>query len=147
MATKRTSSSRTTTLTDQYLEFLTAEGYRPRCDDTDDEKFKVVVFKVEGETFLVFVYEDDPDYFCIGHSYTAQDDERTLIRRACHVNDNVKGVKCSVYAAKHEARFMVESFLGGAKLNGAMLSRALDALRYAVRQFFEGSEHPGRDDA
>jgi hypothetical protein len=141
MATKRKSAPSSPTVAAQYLEFLAAEGYRPRYDDDmEDEHYKVIVFKMEGEMFLLFAYEDDPDFFCVGHAYSAQGGEVTLAKRAQHVNDTVKGVKCQVVAEDHQARFSVETFLGGAKPTGALLRRSIDALRYAARVFFERQE-------
>ena len=49
------------TLEQRYLDFLGDEGYRPQAaPDTDDLDFRVIAFKSEGSTFLLFVYEDDP---------------------------------------------------------------------------------------
>jgi hypothetical protein len=75
-------TTRHKSLTRQRLDFLGEEGYRPRCDDDpgDDDSLKVVTFKSEGQTFLLFVYEDDPDYFNVASRSISAQASRTWRR-------------------------------------------------------------------
>jgi hypothetical protein len=139
-------------LTRQRLDFLGEEGYRPRCDDDpgDDDSPKVVTFKSEGQTFLLFVYEDDPDYFNVGFSFDlgeGEQDRAALTAPAAAVNDEVKGVKCTLGRDDNSVRFQVESFLGGAKPTSELLTRCLSALRHAATEFFEKRVPPDHLDA
>ncbi|MFL5302210.1 MAG: YbjN domain-containing protein [Anaeromyxobacteraceae bacterium] len=139
------------TLEQRYLDFLADEGYRPRGDpDADDLDFRVITFKSEGSTFLLFVYEDDPDYFNVGFSFDlgeAAKDPAALARLALHVNGQVKGVKCTLGHEDSAVRFQVESFLCGSKVSHALLKRSLDALRHAAAAFFEKRVPPEHLDA
>jgi Putative bacterial sensory transduction regulator len=125
------------TLEKRYFDFLGDEGYRPRADlDTDDLDFRVITFKPEGSTFLLFVYEDDPDYFNVGFSFDMGEgakDPAALASLALDVNGQVKGVKCTLGPDENAVRFQVESFLCGSKVSHALLKRSLDALRHAVQ--------------
>jgi hypothetical protein len=129
------------TLEKHYLDFLGDEGYRPRADpDTDDLDFRVITFKSEGSTFLLFVYEDDPDYFNVGFTFDLGEsphDQSALARLALDINGEVKGVKCTLAPEENAVRFQVESFLCGSKASTALLKRSLDALRHAAATFFE----------
>ncbi len=139
------------TLEQHYLDFLADEGYRPRADsDTDDESFKVIAFKSEGNAFLLFVYEDDPDYFNVGFSFDQGKtplDPAALANLARDVNGDVKGVKCTIAPEENAVRFQVETFLSGAKASPALLKRSLGALRHAAATFFEKRVPPDHLDA
>ncbi len=135
----------------RYLEFLADEGYRPRCeDDPDDDSFKVLSFKSEGQTFILFVYEDDPDYFNIGFAFDRGEgphDPAALANMARDVTESVKGVKCILGLQDNSVRLQVETFLGGATPTAALLERLLAALRHAATQVFEKRVPPERLDA
>jgi hypothetical protein len=139
------------TLEKRYLDFLGDEGYRPKADpDTDDLDFRLITFKSEGSTFLLFVYEDDPDYFNVGFSFDlgeAARDAAALASLALDVNGQVKGVKCTLAPDDNAVRFQVESFLCGSKVSHALLTRSLDALRHAAAAFFEKRVPPEHLDA
>ncbi len=139
------------TLEKRYLDFLGDEGYRPRADpDTDDLDFRVITFKSEGSTFLLFVYEDGPDYFNVGFSFDLGDaakDPAALASLALDVNGQVKGVKCTLAPEDNAVRFQAESFLCGSKVSHALLKRSLDALRHAASTFFEKRVPPEHLDA
>jgi hypothetical protein len=135
----------------QRLRFLADEGYRPRCDDDEeDENVRTIQFKSEGELFLLFVYEDDPDYFNVGLCFDLGEgphDPAALTALTVEVNDHVKGVKCSICRDDNSVRFQVETFLGGAKPNGTVLARSLGALRHAASFFYEKRVPPAHLDA
>ena len=139
------------TLEKCYLDFLGDEGYRPRADpDTDDLDFSVITFKSEGSTFLLFVYEDDPDYFNVGFSLDLGEpakDPAALASLALDVSGQVKGVKCTLGLEDNAIRFQVETFLCGSKVSHALLKRSLDALRHAAAAFFETRAPPEHLDA
>jgi putative sensory transduction regulator len=129
------------TLAVRRVEFLAEEGYRPEYEpDADDDQFGVITFKCEGSCFLLFVYEDDPDYFNLGMAYDlgqADLDPAALANVAGEVNASVKGVKCTLALQERSVRFQVESFLGDAKPTAALLRRSVDALRHGAAQFFQ----------
>jgi hypothetical protein len=135
----------------RYLELLAEEGYRPQPDeDGDDESFNTISFKAEGKTFLLFAYEDDPDYFNVGFSFDLGEtshDPAALAALALDVNERVKGVKCSIAPQDNAVRFQVETFLGGATASPALLRRSIDALQHAARTFFEKRVPPDHLDA
>ena len=42
---------------DQLFSYLSDEGFRPKLDDEGD-----IVFKYEGDTYIVIFNENDPDF-------------------------------------------------------------------------------------
>lgn len=142
---------RPTRLARRYLKFLADEGYRPRReDDPDDDSFKVLSFKSEAQTFILFVYEDDPDYFNIGFAFDLGDDPHdpaALANMARDVTESVKGVKCILGLEDNLVRLQVETFLAGATPTAALLERSLAALRHAAALVFKLGVPPERLDA
>ena len=63
MAKKRTGN-----LASRYLGLLSDEGYRPKLEPTED-KNAVIVFKSEGDSFVLFVDEEDESFFHLGTGY------------------------------------------------------------------------------
>lgn len=147
-----TMPSRPRTLVNSRRDFLAEEGYRPNLDEQDPEDgaVRTVSFKSEGHRFVLFVYEDDPDYFNLGFAFDLGEgphDPATLASMAGEVNEHVKGVKCTVAREDNSVRFQVETFLGGEAPTAALLERSLRALRYAAAQFFERRVPPEHLDA
>lgn len=134
-----------------FLDVLADEGYRPKLDrDRSDENASCIAFKAEGTTFLLLAYEDDPEYLRLGVSYDlgeGRDDPAALAALANEVNDQVKGVKVVLAPEDRAVRFVVETFLAGQRVTGALLERALGALRKAAGDFFAARRPPERLDA
>lgn len=134
-----------------FLDVLAEEGYRPKLDrDCSDENTSCIAFKSERTTYLLFAYEDDPEYLRVGVSYDlgeGPDDAAALAALANRVNDQVKGVKTVLAPDDHSVRFVVETFLTGQRVSGALVERALGALRKAADDFFEARRPPERLDA
>ena len=134
-----------------FLDVLAEEGYRPKVDgDREDERSSCIAFKAEGTTYLLFAYEDDPEYLRLGVSYDlgdGRDDTAALAAVANQVNEQVKGVKAVLSTDDRSVRFSVETFLTGQRVTGALIERALGALRKAADDFFEARRPPERLDA
>ena len=129
------------TLAVSRVEFLAEEGYRPEYEpDADDDQFGVISFKCEGSCVLMFIYEDDPDYFNLGMGFDLGEgdlDPAALASVAGGVNADSKGVKCTLALQERAVRFQAESFLCDAKPSGALLRRSIAAMRHGAALFFE----------
>jgi len=134
-----------------YLDVLAGEGYRPKVDDEGvDETSSPILFKKEGTTFVLFAYEDDPEYFRMGLSFKlgqGPHDAASLAEVANDLNDRWKGVKTVLDLEESRVRFAVETFLTGQKVSGALLERSTHALRCAADDFFGARRPPARLDS
>ena len=117
----------------KYAELLTSEGYRPIAGEDSSE----ILFKVEGITFRVVVYEDDPEFVAVTLSYGIQGEPaiEDTRRIANEMNANWKVVKTCISPAGDAVRFNFETFAQGT-LAPALLRRAVCALRAASDEFF-----------
>ena len=107
-------------------------------------------FKSEGQSFLLFVHEDGPDYFNIGFAFDLGEgphDPAAMASMAADVNDSVKGVKCTLGQEDNSVQLQEETFLGGTRPTPALLECSLDALRHAAARVFEKRVPPERLDA
>lgn len=125
------------TLAARYFGLLRAEGYRPKMDRSDD-RHTSIPFKSEGQTFVLFVDEEDEAFFHLGIAYDLApewEDVAAATARANDLNSELKTVKVTVHPEAKAARFHVEAFLD-APASMAILERSIGALRNAVREFF-----------
>lgn len=122
-----------------YLTVLTEEGYRPKVECVEGE-CTTIAFKAEGTRFLLFALEDDPEYLRLGAAFElgagGLQDPAALARIANDVNDRTKGVKAVLDPELNGVRFMVETFLTGQRVTGALVARATSAVQTAANDFF-----------
>ena len=127
-----------------YLSYLAREGFTARLNEDGD----IVVVKVDGRTFLVFLDEEDPEFFLLAYPrfYKVESDlDRQNALAACErVAATVRVSKAFLrngYAwASYEARYT--------PLTGfePIFPRALRSLRAAAAVFMdhlEASPTPG----
>ncbi len=94
--------------------------------------------KSEGESFLLFVDEDDEGLFHLGSWYDVGDlDLGAAVDRANELNEQLRLVKTSVGLEDRVVRFQVESFVDDAPASVEQVERALSAARGAASIFFE----------
>jgi hypothetical protein len=121
----------------RYLDLLAEEGYRPGLDGADD-RHAVISFKSEGETFLLFVDEDDDNFFHLGSWFEVGDLElATAVDRANELNEQLRVVKTTIGLEDRVVRFQVESFLDDPPASLELIERAVIAARSAASLFFE----------
>lgn len=135
------------TLAARYFDLLRAEGYRPRMDRSDDQHTSIP-FKSEGQTFVLFVDEEDEAFFHLGIAYDLgpEWEPGAALARANDLSFELKVVKVTVHPEEKAVRFHVEAFLDR-PATLAILERSIAALRNGVRQFFAQERDRQRLDA
>jgi hypothetical protein len=120
-----------------YLAVLTDEGYRPKVEDVEGG-CTTIAFNAEGTRFLLFALEDDPEYFRLGAGFElgGSRDPAVLAAVANDVNERTKGVKAVLDPERNGVRFMVETFLTGQRVTGALVAPATGAIQTAANDFF-----------
>ncbi len=123
-----------------YLEWLTAEGYRPEIDEDGDVRFK-------SEGFLMFVMSStDPTYLqLLLPNFWSIDDASE--RAAAHVsanevNRNLKVAKVFQNEAADDVSATVEMFVSDPREAIPHLARCLRVLATAVAMFRRGMMPP-----
>ena len=116
-----------------YLEYLTANCYRP---ETPEEN--LITFKRQGFHYLIATYEDDPQFFHLSIPDFApafQDDSElnTAIQIANWLTAKFKGAKVVVVDGDVHAN--LELFFGDASGFEPVFERATDILASAVFEF------------
>jgi hypothetical protein len=125
--------------TQRYLDLLAEEGCRPKLEGSSDSQ-ATISFKSEGESFLLFVDEDDETFLHIGSFYELGEvDADCALSLANDLNELLKAVKVTIAPEDRAVRFHVESFLEDAP-SMKHIERAVSLLRGAAVEFFE----PGR---
>lgn len=118
--------------TDLFLNYLREEGYCPRLDEDGD-----VVFKYEGNSYIIFADEQDPSYFRLAMPFFWRlDDERErgrAVAAADQVNAHVKVVK--IFLIENFVWGAVELFLDPLDSFRNVLPRCLRALARGVDKF------------
>ena len=130
-------SSASGTVTRRYLDLLAEEGYRPSVVSHAGEP-TVLSFKAEGEAFLLLVDDADPGFFHLGSAFELGETDLTLATsRANELNEELKGVKVTVWAQDRSVRFHVECFVDDAPASIGVLERSIAAIQLASRKFLE----------
>ena len=133
----------------RHLDLLAEEGYRPVFEPDEDGRSASITFKAEGKQFVLLVDEDDETFFHLGLGFAldAGHDVQAAIATANELNERWKGVKVTVLAEHRSIRFQIESLLPGGTCPPPLLDRALQLLRGASTEFFEGRRSPAHLDA
>ncbi len=140
-------STQPRTLASRYQDLLAEEGYRPQVA-SDEDGPTIINFKSEGEAFLLFVEDRDPNFLHLGSGYELGDvDLAAAVSRANDLNEELKGVKLTVWAPDRSVRIHIESFLDQPPASIAVLERGVGAIRNAARKFFEAARAPDQLDA
>lgn len=120
--------------TDLYVDWLTAEGYRPTIDGDGD-----VVFKIEGGLYYIDIDADDPAYFRIvfPNFWSIEDaDELARARMAAnHASATTKVVKVYVRPDETDTIAAVEMYLDPPEAFKPVFSRAVGAIQHATNTF------------
>ncbi|MBB6097103.1 hypothetical protein HNR42_000517 [Deinobacterium chartae] len=120
------------TLAQQYLEYLTEEGFRPTLDEAGD-----VRFRCEGGTYYIILEESDPTCFRLlfpGFWEIESEEERVqALQAASEVCADLKAVK--VYLARGDTHASVELFLPDERDFPRIFERSLRVLQAGVRSF------------
>ncbi len=131
---------------EQYQAMLADEGYRPTLDEDGD-----LVFKVEGETFILWSDPDDEEYVRIVTGYLLDDgtDLNRALSVASSMNYRMKAVKFTVLGGGKSAAFSMEAFYGESEHFKPFVSRVLKALKAGSDDYFAKlrSGEPLDDDA
>lgn len=115
-----------------YMDYLTAEGYRPELDSDGD-----VQFKSEGKTYFINVVEDDPTYFrvVLANIWPIESEEE---RAQCLVAVDYSNAKSKVaksYLVKDNIWVGIEIFIPEADDFKAVFKRSMGALNNGVTHF------------
>lgn len=115
-----------------FLDYLRQEGYVPKLDGDGD-----VVFKKEGLSYILFVAEDDRDYFRLAfpNFWPIENDvERWRVMEAsASVNAKVKVAK--VYPVGDNVWASIELFVSPIENFVAVFERSLRVLMAATGEF------------
>lgn len=127
----------TSSVAQRYLDLLTEGGYRPTLVSDAGEP-TVLCFKAEGEAFLLLVDETDPGFFHLGSAFELGDADPALaMSRANDLNEELKGVKVTIWTPDRSARFHVECFVDDAPASIGVFERSVAAIQLASRKFLE----------
>lgn len=117
-----------------YMDYLTAEGYRPSIDKDGD-----VVFKSEGRTYYIEVDEKDTEYFrLVFPNFWEIESEEELARvlyAANHATMATKVAKVYVRADGKDTIAAIEMFVSPPENFKPIFHRAMSALRASVNDF------------
>ncbi|MGC4000487.1 MAG: YbjN domain-containing protein [Anaeromyxobacter sp.] len=137
------------TVRDALVDFLSEEGFRPHSGPSEGD-LTPITFKLEGVQLILFAHEDDPEYFRLAAAFDLEQgryDAEALHRLVNDLNDRMKGVKTVLDLESASVRFLVETFLCGQPVSGALLERSLSALRSAADDFFAACRPPEQLDS
>lgn len=117
-----------------YMDYLTAEGYRPSIDQDGD-----VVFKSEGRTYYIEVDEKDEEYFrLVFPNFWNIESEEELARAfyaANHATMATKVAKVYVRSDGKDTIAAIEMFVSPPENFKLVFNRAMSALRTGVNDF------------
>jgi hypothetical protein len=117
-----------------YWRCLNAEGYVPTFDRDGD-----VVFKCEGASYIIFVDEEDDEFFRLVipniWSIKSEDDRAQVERAAVHATAKTKVAK--VFTVGDDAWASIEMFCSPPTVFRAVFPRSLRALQAGVKNFLE----------
>lgn len=125
---------------EQWLDFLSEEGYRPDLEVNEEcpERSRIG-FKSEGSRFLLYLNDKDPTFFYLSLCYRLGDlpDEPELLLEAAHAQTRQhKGTKVWVNQEEREVYFNYEWF-AEALPSPALFERLLFQCTSAADDFFQ----------
>ena len=127
------------TKTEQYLEMLSEEGFRPAVDDQGD-----IVFKYEGIKLHIVVSEKDPEYFkVIDYNLwiaESEDERKKAERVARQLNIGYKVVK--VLQNDNGFGITIEMFVPSLDVIPPVLNRILDTIKFVRNEFVDLMNKP-----
>jgi hypothetical protein len=115
-----------------YMEFLTADGYRPEVDSDGD-----VQFKEEGKTYFIDVSADDQEYFRIVLANIwpiESEEERLRVLQACDYA-NATAKVCKAYTVRDNVWVGIEVFVAKPEDFKGVFKRSMSALRNGTMLF------------
>jgi hypothetical protein len=131
----------------RWAQFLQSEGFQPTLEiNPDHGELARLTFRFESVTYVVYLDEDDTDYFQLdlGYALDAQTVSELALRRAVDaLNDRVKAIKVTLALDEPAVRFRVESFVEGLP-SPPVFARSLRQLRLAARDFFRDMKKEAR---
>ena len=127
------------TKTEQYLEMLSEEGFRPAVDNQGD-----IVFKYEGIKLHIVVSEKDPEYFkVIDYNLwiaESEDERKKAERVARQLNIGYKVVK--VLQNDNGFGITIEMFVPSLDVIPPVLNRILDTIKFVRNEFVDLMNKP-----
>lgn len=119
-----------------YVDYLTAEGYRPTIDGDGD-----VMFKDEGLTYYVIIDADDEPFFRLmlpsfWGIENAEERQRALVA-ANEATMKTKTAKVYVNSTGTNVSASIEMFFGRPDEFKQVFPRAMSALRTSVKFFVD----------
>jgi len=117
-----------------YMDYLTAEGYRPYIDEDGD-----VVFKSEGLTYYITIDANDEEYFrlVLPNFWRIESGEElaAALYAANHATMTTKVAKVYVRSDGKDTMAAIEMFVKPPENFKFIFSRAMSALKTAVNDF------------
>ena len=121
-------------LQQMYVDYLTAEGFKPIVDVDGD-----IEFKMEGLTYFIGVNEKDPQFFRIvlANIWPIENDEERekVLAAANEASANTKVAK--VFTVKKNVWVSIELFVGTPDEFKPIFKRSCSALSSAKRTFVD----------
>ncbi|MBW1882076.1 MAG: hypothetical protein JRJ58_01000 [Deltaproteobacteria bacterium] len=117
-----------------YVEYLSAEGYRPSIDGDGDVKFKR-----EGRTYFIIVSEKDPEFFrlVLANIWEIENDvERSRVLQAAD-HSNAASKVSKVYIVKDNVWVCVELFVAAPEDFRGVFQRSMSAMETGVSNYVE----------
>lgn len=130
-------------LADRYVDFLTAEGYRPSVDEDGD-----VLFKHEGGHYYISVADEDELFFQLVYprfwSIEDEDERGRVLNNANEINLRFKVVK--IYTRDGDTTATLECFMNSLDDFKGYFERCMRAVQRAVSEFRELMIQSGQAD-
>jgi hypothetical protein len=119
--------------------FLKRHGFDPELQGSE-KRFTQVVFRHEGDRFVVQLDEEDEDFLAVNLAYSLpapHPGELTALRRAHAVQGSMKVVKIWLGPGQRFVEFQAPLLLGGHSLRIELLRTCMSILRRAAWEFHE----------
>lgn len=115
-----------------YIDFLTAEGYKPTIDADGD-----IVFSKGAMTYFIAVRQDDPEYFSIvmPNFWEIESQQEYLQVLVAADSANAKSKVAKVYTLKNNTWAAVEIFVSKPEDFKVIFPRSLKAINEAIENF------------
>ena len=120
-----------------YVDYLSAEGYRPEVDEDGD-----VVFKREGMTYFINVAEDDQEFFSVvlPNIWPIESEEERAMVLAAADRANGKAKVSKVFSMDDDVWVATELFVARPGDFTGVFQRALSAIDTATDIFTENMQ-------